>query len=143
MGSSEAPKPLRKADYELLAAFRYRLRQFLHFSETAAAEVGLSPQQHQALLAVIGYPGRDTISIGELAERLQIKHHSAVGLVNRLIDQGLLVRESSEQDRRQVFIRLTDDGRALIERLSQVHRWELAQVSRGLRDLLEQIENGM
>src|SRR3569832_1651151 len=71
---------LSKAEYELLAAFRYALRQFLRFSEEAARAVGIEAQQHQALLAVKGFPGRDRITISELAERLQIRHHSAVGM---------------------------------------------------------------
>ncbi len=141
MGSKDQVEDLKKKDYELLADFRYRLRQFMRFSEDAAKSIGLTPQQHQALLAVIGYPDRDRITIGELAERLKIRHHSAVGLVDRMAAQGLLVREESEEDRREVYIRLTPAGLEMIERLSQMHRWELAQISRGLRDLLEQIEN--
>ncbi len=140
MESLPSTRKLTKRDYELLAEFRYHLRRFLRFSEDAAVSIGLPPQQHQALLAVIGYPGRDRITIGELAERLQIKHHSAVGLVDRLIAQGLLQREESAEDRRQVYIRLAPAGLALIEQLSQAHRWELAQIGRGLRELLEEIE---
>jgi DNA-binding MarR family transcriptional regulator len=136
----DPPKKLRKEDYELLADFRYHLRQFLGFSEEAALSIGLTPQQHQALLAVIGFPGRDRITIGELAERLRIKHHSAVGLVDRMISQGLLVREESAEDHRQVYVHLTPSGLDKIEKLSQAHRWELAQIGRGLRELLEQIE---
>ena len=72
-------KQLSKSQYELLAAFRYALRQFLHFSEEAARAAGITPQQHQALLAVKGFPGRDCVTVGELAERLQLRHHSAAG----------------------------------------------------------------
>src|SRR5512143_1731075 len=93
-----------KADYETLAAFRHALRQVLHFSEEAAERVGLTPQQHQALLAIKGYPGRDYVSIGELAERLRIRHHSAVGLVDRLEAQNLVARQGAEADRRQVYV---------------------------------------
>jgi DNA-binding MarR family transcriptional regulator len=134
---------LRKQDYELLANFRYQLRQFMRFSEQAAQNVGLTPQQHQALLAVIGYPGRDRITIGELAERLQIKHHSAVGLADRLIAQGFMVREESQDDRRQVYVRLTPTGLEMIERLSSAHRQELAQISGELQRLVEQIVQGI
>jgi DNA-binding CsgD family transcriptional regulator len=74
---------LSKAQYEKLAALRYRLRQFLHFSELAARIAGLTPRQYQALLAIKGYPNRERITIGELAEQLHIAHHSAVGLVDR------------------------------------------------------------
>jgi DNA-binding MarR family transcriptional regulator len=115
------------------------LRQFLSFSDQAASSVGLTPQQHQALLAVIGFPGREQITIGELAERLQIKHHSAVGLVNRLAEQGLLVRVLDEANHRQVFVRLTDQGMEMIRRLSQAHRKELSRIGQELRNLLAQI----
>src|SRR5512147_3089012 len=102
-----------KDQYEGLAAFRYAIRQFLRFSEEAVLAVGLTPQQHQALLAIKGFPGRDTITIGELAERLQIKHHSAVGLVDRLVSQGLVVRQPAADDRRQVFLCITPHGTGL------------------------------
>lgn len=78
-----SPAANKKSDYEALAAFRYALRQFLRFSEDAAATEGLSPQQHQALLAIKGFPGRDSVTIGELAEKLQVRHNSAIGLVDR------------------------------------------------------------
>src|SRR6476659_1509253 len=81
-------------EYETLAAFRYQLRQFLRFSEEAAKSVGLTPQQNQALLTIKGFPARDYVTIGELAEWLQIKHHSAVGLVNRLVAQDLVTRKA-------------------------------------------------
>ena len=84
-------KQLSKSQYEMLAAFRYALRQFLHFSEEAAHAAGITPQQHQALLAVKGFRGRDCVTVGELAERLQLRHHSAVGLVDRLVAEGLMV----------------------------------------------------
>jgi DNA-binding MarR family transcriptional regulator len=73
-----------KAEYETLAAFRYNLRHFLRFSESAAESTGLTSRQYQALLAIKGFPARDCITVGELAEQLQIAHHSAVGLVDRL-----------------------------------------------------------
>src|SRR5579859_1886698 len=79
---------LSKADYEALAEFRWSLRHFLGFSEAAARAAGITPQQHQALLAIKGFPGRDKVSVGELAERLQIEHHSAVGLADRLVRRG-------------------------------------------------------
>src|SRR5512138_2279205 len=100
-------KPISKQEYEALAAFRYAIRQFLRAREEAARKVGVTPQQQQALLAIKGFPGRDYASIGELAERLQIRHHSAVGLVDRLEAQGLIERRPPENDRRQVFVVLT------------------------------------
>ncbi len=130
---------ISKSDYETLAEFRYALRCFLHFSENAAQTVGLTLQQHQALLFIIGYPGRERITIGELAERLQIRHHSAVGLVNRLEDQGLVERIQDEDDRRQVFIRLTDKGINILESLANIHREELRNMGPQLCTMLEQI----
>lgn len=128
-----------KAEYEMLAAFRYTLRQFLHFSEEAAKAVGLTPQQHQALLAVMGYPQRDRITIGELAERLQIRHHSTVGLVDRLAAQGLLAREPAGSDRRQVYVRLAPAGLELLERLSSAHKEELRRVGPQLNEMLQRL----
>lgn len=134
--------PVSKVEYEMLAAFRYALRQFLHFSEQAAQTVGLTPQQHQALLAIKGFPGRERITIGELAERLQIRPHSAVGLVNRLIVQEFVIREPASEDRRQVFVSLTPQGAALLEQLSVVHREELRRIKPQLDLLLEQLTGG-
>src|SRR5438874_10615750 len=118
-------RKLSKAQYELLASFRYALRRFLHFSETAAHATGVTPQHHQALLAIKGFPGRDCITMGELAERLQIRHHSAVGLVDRLVMDKLVRRESASNDRRQVHIRLTRRGESVLEKLSELHYTQL------------------
>ncbi len=119
---------ITKQEYEALAAFRYALRQFLHFSEQAAQSTGLTPQQHQALLAVVGFPGRDRITVGELAERLQIAHHSAVGLVNRLVLQKLLVRKSGTDDARQVFVSVTARGHKVLKRLTESHKEEIKRL---------------
>ena len=90
MGSpNNAVERLTKADYELLAAFRYALRKFLGFSENAAIANGVSPQQYQTLLAIEGFPGRNWVTIGELAEQIRIAHHSAVGMVDRMEGLGL------------------------------------------------------
>ena len=130
---------ISKSDYETLAEFRYALRCFLHFSENAAETVGLTLQQHQALLFIIGYPGRERITIGELAERLQIRHHSAVGLVDRLEEQGLVERTPNEEDRRQVLIGLTGKGTRVLESLANIHREELRHMGPQLCSMLEQI----
>lgn len=127
---------VNKTDYETLAAFRYALRQFLQFSEQAANAVGLTPQQHQALLAIKGFPGRDYVTIGELAERLRIRHHSAVGLVDRLAAQGWVSREAAQADRRQVYVTLTSKGLQLLEQLSATHREELRRIGPELSELL-------
>jgi len=130
---------ISKSDYETLAEFRYALRCFLHFSENAAETVGLTLQQHQALLFIIGYPGRERITIGELAERLQIRHHSAVGLVDRLEEQGLVERIPNAEDRRQVLISLTGKGISVLESLASIHREELRHMGPQLCSMLKQI----
>jgi len=128
-----------KQDYQTLAEFRYALRCFLRFSETAAREAGLTFQQHQALLFIVGFPEREQVTIGELAERLQIRHHSTVGLVNRLEEQGLVERNQDHADRRQVFIRLTDKGTGILKGLANIHREELRSLGPQLCSMLEQI----
>jgi DNA-binding MarR family transcriptional regulator len=130
-------KKITKAQYETLARFRYTLRRFLHFSEEAAHTAGLAPQQHQALLAIRGFPGRDRVTIGELAEQLQVRHHSAVGLVDRLVAEELVVREPSDTDRRRVYVRLTDEGEHVLEKLSTAHRVQLQGIGPELSRLLE------
>ncbi len=128
-----------KGEYELLAAFRYALREFLHFSEAAAGSAGLTPQQHQALLAIMGFPGRAYVTVGELADRLHIRHHSAVGLVNRLTTLGLVRRELAPADRRQVYVQLTPHGMAILEQLSAAHRAELSRIGPQLQALLDRL----
>jgi len=130
---------ITKTEYEILAAFRYSLRQFLHFSEEAAQSVGLTPQQHQVLLSIKGFPGRDRITVKELAERMQIRHHSAVGLADRLMAQGLLKREQSRTDRRQVYVMLSPQGLAILEQLSSIHKEELRRILPELQNLIEQL----
>ena len=125
-----------RQEYESLAGFRYALRRFLRFSENAAISAGLTPQQHQALLSIHGFPGRDQITISELCERLQTEHHSAVGLVNRLCNQGLAVRIRSEEDRRKVFVKVTPKGRRMLEALSAAHREQLRRMGPELVTLL-------
>ena len=133
------PKQLVKAQYETLAAFRHALRKFLHFSEQAAQAGGITPQQHQALLAIKGFPGRDRVTVGELAERLQLRHHSAVGLIDRLVMEQLVAREHSEADRRQVVVHLTRRGEKTLEKLSALHHEELERTGPELTRLLERL----
>lgn len=122
---SNAEAGLSDADYQALTDFRLQLRRFLYFSEESARLEGLEAQQHQLLLAIrgIGEPGGPTI--GQLAEHLLIRHHSAVGLVDRLEERTLVDRLRSEGDRRQVRVRLTAKGAAILKRLSSAHRTEL------------------
>ena len=135
-----APPKITVAHYRTLAALRHALRRFLHFSQETAHSAGIPPQQHQALLAVKGFPDRDYASIRELAEHLHVKHHSAVGLVDRLARRGLVRRQPSATDRRQVEIRLTARGEALLRRISAAHLEELRQIRPELRRILEVIE---
>jgi DNA-binding MarR family transcriptional regulator len=120
---------LADADYRALADFRLQIRRFLHFSEEAARSEGLELQQHQFLLtvrALMGsHGGSHGPTVGEIAEHLLIRHHSAVGLADRLVEHGLVERVRGEGDRRQVRIRLTAHGKKTIARLSGIHREEL------------------
>ena len=130
---------LSKAQYETLAGFRYQLRQFFLFSELAAQHAGLTPRQYQALLAIKGFPKRETITIGELAEQLHIAHHSAVGLVDRSVKQNLIARERGVKDRRQVYIQLTVHGSKVLEQLAGVHRAEIRRLSPSLKLFLNSL----
>lgn len=130
---------LDKLDYELLADFRYALRRFLRFSEEAAREAGVEPQQHQALLALKGFSGGNRVTVGDLAERLQVRHHSAVGLVNRLVALGLMARAAAPEDRRRVYLSLTPAGEAVLERLAEASRSELRRAAPELVHLLQRI----
>lgn len=132
--------PLRQADYERLAQLRYLLRRFLAFSEQAASGKGLTAQQHQAMLEIKGFAAPHPISTGELAERLGIRHHSAVGLVDRLSARGLVRRNSGTEDRRQVFLALTRKAEGLLRELSASHRDELRRLAPLLRGLLAHFE---
>ncbi len=134
------PTSVTQAEYERLAAFRYALRRFLRFSEDAAITAGVPPHQHQALLAIKGFSaGDEAMTVGELAERLQIAHHSAVGLVQRLIKEDLVEKQQGQRDRRQMQLRLSARGDEILARLSAVHREELRRIAPRLQTLLEQL----
>ena len=136
--SSQAPEPIiAKSDYEALAAFRHALRQFLDFSQVAARRAGLTPQQHQALLAIKGFPGREVVTVRELAERLLLRHHSAVGLLDRLEGLGLVRRKTDPDDRRRVLIALTAKAERLLAGLSATHLEEIRRLEPSLAALLD------
>src|ERR1700688_4273479 len=116
---------LTEPDYQSLAELRYQIRRFLHSSEQAARDAGLEPRQHQLLLALKGLPEGVRPRIGELAERLQIQHHSGVELVNRLVAGGYVRRTRGGQDRREVLLELTLRGERLLSELSLHHQEEL------------------
>ena len=123
--------PLSQADYEGLAAFRHALRRFVARSEQRARAAGVTPQQHQALLSIKGgFPGRDEITIGDLAEHLLLRNHSAVGLVARLASAGLVERAPSPTDRRRICLKITPQGEALLARISGANLLELKSSAR-------------
>jgi len=136
---SARPKKLTDEDYLRLAEFRYALRCFLEFSENAAAAEGLTPQQHQSLLVIRTSPG-GVANVARLAERLRLKHNTAVELAQRLEAAGLIEKNTSNADRRTVMLSLTDLGAARLEVLTLVHRKELAQLSPGILHLFENLK---
>ncbi|ULT59400.1 MarR family transcriptional regulator [Neobacillus drentensis] len=119
---------LNKETYELLAEFRYQLKKFLHFSDSEARKVGMTPQQHQLLLAIKGFPGRNTVTPRELAERLFITHNACVGLIDRCSQLGLVTRMSNPDDGRSVLITLTIHGEEILQRLSEIHLEEIRKI---------------
>lgn len=130
------------SQYQSLAEFRYQLRRFLHFSEQAARSVGLEPQQHQLLLALKGLPQGRPATVGELAERLQIQHHSTVELINRMVEKNFLERSRDESDQRKVIIHLTPYGEEILRKLSLLHRTELRSSGPELVGALNSVING-
>lgn len=123
------PAALTKEDFEALARFRFGIRRYLRFSEETVRSHGLAPQQYQLLLALKGFPGRDWATVRELADRLQLRHHSVVELVNRAQAQGLVERVPHPDDARAVRVQLTADGEHVLARLSALHRDELRRMN--------------
>jgi DNA-binding MarR family transcriptional regulator len=117
-----------QSDYRSMADLRYQVRRFLRFSENAAREGGMEPQQYQLLLAVKGLPEGTKPTVGALAERMQLQHHSTVGLINRLVERGLLVRFRATDDKRQVLVKLSLEGEAILSALALHHLQELRSV---------------
>jgi DNA-binding MarR family transcriptional regulator len=130
---------LTAEDYRALAEFRYQIRRFLHFSEEQARAAGIEPQQHQLMLALKGLPAGSKPTIGELADRLQLRHHSVVELVNRLESQGAVARNHSHEDRREVLVDLTPAGEELLRKLTILHRQELNTSGRTLARVLRRV----
>ena len=132
-------KSLTLHDYRSLAEVRYQIRRFLHFSEQASRSAGLEPRQYQLMLAVKGLPPGLRPTIGEFAERLQIQHHSAVELVNRLQAGGLVRRERGGEDRREVLLSLTAKGEKTLRELALHHRAELRSTAPALLRALKSV----
>jgi DNA-binding MarR family transcriptional regulator len=138
--SRSGTRSIQPADYAALAAFRRALREFLAFSEAAARTSGLTAQQHQAILAIRGHRDGEPLTVGELAEHLTIRHHSAVELVDRLAKAGLVTRVSAEHDRRTVLVGLTPKSEGILEELSAIHLDELKSSRELLVQLLERLD---
>ena len=126
---------MTKEEYVALAGFRKSLRRFLRFVEVGAVEAGITPQQHQVLLAIRGQPDREWASVGELSDSLQLKHHATVGLVDRCQAAGLVMRSSLPEDRRVVRVSLTEHGEEILGRLTERNLGELRALGGFLSEL--------
>jgi DNA-binding MarR family transcriptional regulator len=127
-------------DYEALANFRYLLRKFLRFSKDfLKANGNLSAEQYEALLAIRAFTSIGGLTISQLSERLQVKHHSAVNIVDRLVERKLVTREAGETDRRRRHVQLTAKGEKLIEELAAVHRKEIRERSPEMMNALQRL----
>jgi DNA-binding MarR family transcriptional regulator len=135
-------KRLSLPNFKAMAELRYQIRRFLRFSENAARQSGIEPQQHQLLMAVKGLPDGAKPTISVLAERMQLQHHSTVELIDRLVEKGFLCRLRAADDRRQVLVKLTHDGEQFLEKLALHHLHELQSVGprfvRVLQSLLDE-----
>jgi DNA-binding MarR family transcriptional regulator len=129
---------LEAEDYDALAAFRYAMRKFLRFSKEALSESGLTPEQYEALLAIRS--AKSGPNIRALSERLQVKHHTVVSLLNKLAERKLIARIRASEDRRQVHVKLTPVGLTTLERMAAIHRREIRQRSRELIEALRRLE---
>lgn len=126
------PEPLTKEDFEALARFRFAIRRYLRFSEETVRRRGVTPQQYQLLLALKGFPGREWATVRELAERLQLRHHSVVELVDRAQAQGLVDRATHPEDARAVRVVPTGQGQRMLGELAALHRDELRRMNSAL-----------
>ena len=136
-----AQRTLSIEQYRQIAEFRFRIRQFLHFSEEVARENGIEPQQHQLLLAIKGLPEGTRPTIGALSARLCLRHHSTVELINRLVARGAVKREHSPEDGREVLMELTPQGEQVLRKLSIVHWDEIQNSGPALVDSLQAMRN--
>ena len=131
---------LRAEDYEVLAQVRYLWRKFLRFSKDLLRErAGLNPEQYEALLAIKAFPAKD-LTISQLSERLQVKHHSAVNIVDRLVERKLIRRRPGKQDRRERHLALTSKGKKMVEELAAFHYQEFSRSSAEMIEALQQLK---
>ena len=131
---------LNPDDYSALASFRYAMRKFLNFSRRALAQAELTPEQYEAMLALKAFAGPAGLTIGEVSERLQVRPHTAVALVAKLVDRGLLDRESGTTDRRQVFVRLSSQGDDILQKVALIHRREMRERSSEMIEALSRLQ---
>ena len=137
-----SPRGSFQPNYRAMAEFRHQIRRFLRFSEETARAAGLEPQQYQLMLALKGMPEGLSHRIGEVAQRLQIQHHSTVELVDRLARRGLVKRRRGENDRREVLLELTPRGDKLLQELALHHRAELRELAPDLVSALKKVVRG-
>ena len=135
-------KKLTLTDYQALAEFRYQIRKFLHFSEQVIKQAGLERGQYQLMLAIKGMPAGVRPRIRELANRMQIRHHSAVELINRLEARGYVHRERARDDRREVLLALTPKGERILAELALHHHDELRNAAPSLVAALRRLMRG-
>jgi DNA-binding MarR family transcriptional regulator len=133
-------RDLDDADYRRLLQFRTGLRRFLHWSEEQAERAGLTAAQHQLMLAVRGHDGHQGPTIGDVAGYLLLRHHSAVGLVDRAVKAGLVERHEDREDRRVVRLRLTEHGDRTLQRLASLHLEEIKRLAPRIRDIEQGLE---
>jgi len=135
-------KKLTSSDYQALAEFRFQIRKFLHFGEQATQEAGLERGQYQLMLAIKGMPAGVRPRVAELASRMQIQHHSAVELGNRLEAGGFVRRERAQQDRREVLLALTAKGERILAELALHHHEQLRSAAPALVAALRRVMHG-
>lgn len=134
-------KRLLHEDYQALAEFRYGMRKFLRFSKDELAQhARLTPEQYEAMLALRAFADERGLTVGRLSERLQVKHHTAVTLVNKLVERGVASRTHGTKDRREVYVRLTPEGTELLNKTAAVHRKEIRRRSADLMAALERLQ---
>lgn len=134
--------PPDHVNFQPLASFRYALRKFLRFSkEFLAAEAKLTPEQYEALLALKAFSNKQGLLVGELSERLQVKHHTAVSLTDKLAHRKLVTRKRGTKDRRQVYVQLTATGGALVTRLAAAHRQQLQSLAPEVLSALRELQD--
>lgn len=135
-------KKLTLSHYQALAEFRYQIRKFLHFSEQAVKQAGLERGQYQLMLAIKGMPAGVRPRVGDLANRMQIRHHSAVELINRLEAGGYVRRARAQNDRREVLLALTPKGERILAELALHHHEELRTAAPTLVAALRRLMQG-